>query len=44
MIHVALEAAEVAAKRGIEVEIVDLRTILPFDAKTCIESVRRTGV
>ena len=43
MIHVALEAAEVAAKRGIEVEIVDLRTILPFDAKTCIESVRRTG-
>ena len=31
------------AKRGIEVEIVDLRTILPFDAKTCIESVRRTG-
>ena len=43
MIHVALEAAEVVAKRGIEVEIVDLRTILPFDAKTCIESVRRTG-
>ena len=43
MIHVALEAVEVAANRGIEVEIVDLRTILPFDAKTCIESVRRTG-
>lgn len=43
MVHVALEAAEAAAKRGIEPEIVDLRTILPFDAKTCIESVRRTG-
>ena len=43
MVHVALEAAETAAKRGIEVEIVDLRTILPFDAQSCIDSVRRTG-
>ena len=43
MVHVALEAAEAAAKRGIEAEIVDLRTILPYDAKTCIDSVRRTG-
>ena len=43
MVHVALEAAGTAAKRGIEAEIVDLRTILPFDAQTCIDSVRRTG-
>ncbi len=43
MVHVALEAAETATKRGIEAEIVDLRTILPFDAQTCIDSVRRTG-
>ena len=43
MVHVALEAAEAAGKRGIEAEIIDLRTILPFDAQTCIESVRRTG-
>ncbi len=43
MVHVALEAAETAAKRGIEVEIVDLRTLLPFDAQSCIDSVRRTG-
>ena len=43
MVHVALDAAETAAKRGIEAEIVDLRTILPFDAQTCIDSVRRTG-
>ena len=43
MVHVALEAAEKAAKRGIEPEIIDLRTILPFDAQTCIDSVRRTG-
>jgi pyruvate/2-oxoglutarate/acetoin dehydrogenase E1 component len=43
MVHVALEAAKYASERGIEVEIVDLRTILPFDAQTCIDSVRRTG-
>ena len=43
MVHVALEAAEYASEIGIEVEIVDLRTILPFDAQTCIDSVRRTG-
>ncbi len=43
MVHVALKAAEDASKRGIEVEIVDLRTILPFDANTCVDSVRRTG-
>ncbi|NRB12616.1 MAG: hypothetical protein HRU44_05270 [Candidatus Thalassarchaeum sp.] len=43
MVHVAMKAAFEVAKRGIEVEVVDLRTILPFDARTCIESVRRTG-
>ena len=43
MVHVAMKAASEAAKKGIEVEVVDLRTILPFDARTCIESVRRTG-
>ena len=43
MVHVAMKAAFEVAKRGIEVEVVDLRTLLPFDARTCIESVRRTG-
>ena len=43
MVHVALEAAAAAAKRGIEAEIIDLRTLQPFDAQTCIDSVRRTG-
>ncbi|PXF24832.1 MAG: hypothetical protein CXX70_10130 [Methanobacteriota archaeon] len=43
MVHVAMRAAFEVAKKGIEVEVVDLRTILPFDARTCIESVRRTG-
>ena len=43
MVHVALKAALEASKKGFEVEIVDLRTISPFDAQTCIDSVLRTG-
>lgn len=43
MVHVALEAAEHLAKKDIEVEVVDLRTLLPFDAETCVASVQRTG-
>jgi pyruvate/2-oxoglutarate/acetoin dehydrogenase E1 component len=30
------------SRENIEIEIVDLRTILPFDSSTCIESVLRT--
>lgn len=43
MVHVALEAARMATKDGFEVEVIDLRTIQPFDEKTCIDSVKRTG-
>ena len=43
MVHIALEAAEALSKDGVEVEIVDLRTLLPFDAETCVASVHRTG-
>jgi pyruvate/2-oxoglutarate/acetoin dehydrogenase E1 component len=43
MVHIALQAAEVLSKEEIEVEIVDLRTLLPFDHATCIESVQRTN-
>ena len=43
MVHVALRASEEAAKNGTEVEVIDLRTLLPFDADTCIQSVIRTG-
>ena len=43
MVHVALDAAEEISKKGIEVEVIDLRTLLPFDYETCIESVMRTG-
>ena len=43
MVHVALGAAETVAAEGIDVEVVDLRTIYPFDIETVLESVRRTG-
>ena len=43
MVHVAMRAASEASRRGVEVEVVDLRIISPFDARTCVESVRRTG-
>jgi len=38
-----LEAAEELAGDGIEVEVVDLRTLLPADFDAVVESVRKTG-
>ena len=43
MLHVALEAAEVLAKEGIEVEVVDLRTLLPLDREAISQTVRKTN-
>jgi 2-oxoisovalerate dehydrogenase E1 component beta subunit len=43
MFHVAMEAAELASAKGIEVEVVDLRTLLPFDIETIVTSVEKTG-
>ncbi len=43
MLHVALEAAEILAREGIEVEIVDLRTLLPLDREAIAATVRRTN-
>jgi pyruvate dehydrogenase E1 component beta subunit len=42
-VHVALKAAETLAAEGIELEVVDLRSLLPLDAATVADSVRRTG-
>ncbi|MCB1253533.1 MAG: alpha-ketoacid dehydrogenase subunit beta, partial [Austwickia sp.] len=42
-VPVALEAAEAATDEGWSVEVVDLRTINPYDDDTVVESVRRTG-
>jgi 2-oxoisovalerate dehydrogenase E1 component beta subunit len=43
MFHVAMEAAELAVPKGINVEVVDIRTLLPFDIETIISSVKKTG-
>jgi 2-oxoisovalerate dehydrogenase E1 component beta subunit len=36
-------AAALAAKEGISVEIIDLRTISPWDEETVINSIKKTG-
>eukprot|EP00580_Thalassiosira_gravida_P020721 CAMPEP_0201680374 /NCGR_PEP_ID=MMETSP0494-20130426/50567_1 /ASSEMBLY_ACC=CAM_ASM_000839 /TAXON_ID=420259 /ORGANISM="Thalassiosira gravida, Strain GMp14c1" /LENGTH=420 /DNA_ID=CAMNT_0048164093 /DNA_START=379 /DNA_END=1641 /DNA_ORIENTATION=- len=36
-------AADLAAKEGVSCEIIDLRTLLPWDAECIIESVKKTG-
>ncbi len=43
MLHHCLKAAEEMAKDGVEVEVVDVRTISPLDRETIIESVKKTG-
>lgn len=42
MVHKALEAAEILAAEGIDVEVVDLRSIRPMDNATIIASVVKT--
>jgi 2-oxoisovalerate dehydrogenase E1 component len=43
MVVRALEAAEKLAEEGIDLEVIDLRTLKPYDAETITESVKRTG-
>ncbi|MCA1645759.1 MAG: dehydrogenase [Chloroflexi bacterium] len=43
MVSVGVRAAELLADEGVEVEVVDLRSIQPLDTVTVIESVTRTG-
>jgi pyruvate dehydrogenase E1 component beta subunit len=42
MVHGSLKAADTLADEGIEVEVLDLRTIRPLDVEALLESVRRT--
>ena len=42
MVQKSLEAAEILQSEGIDVEIVDLRTIRPIDRETVINSVKKT--
>ena len=39
----ALEAAELAAREGVDVEVIDLRSLVPLDLETVLKSVRKTN-
>jgi pyruvate/2-oxoglutarate/acetoin dehydrogenase E1 component len=43
MVQKALEAAEDLSKEGIEIEVVDPRSLLPLDRETLIGSIKKTG-
>ncbi len=43
MVYTALDAAEALAKEGIEAEVVDLRTLAPFDREAVCEAVKKTS-
>jgi 2-oxoisovalerate dehydrogenase E1 component beta subunit len=43
MVYTATEAAQELAKKDVSVEIVDLRTIMPWDKQAVLESVRKTS-
>ena len=43
MVPVAIEAAEKAQEQGWSVEVVDLRTLVPLDLDTMLQSVKKTG-
>lgn len=42
-VSIALEAAEELERRGRSVEVVDLRSLIPYDAETVLSSVRKTS-
>lgn len=43
MYHVATKAAEQMAKEGVEVEIIDPRTVKPLDIETIVKSIKKTN-
>jgi len=43
MVHRALDAAAALEKDGIDVEVIDLRTVVPLDRDAVFDSVRKTG-
>jgi 2-oxoisovalerate dehydrogenase E1 component beta subunit len=43
MLYVALEAADILSKQGIELEVVDLRSVSPLDREAIIETVKKTN-
>jgi pyruvate dehydrogenase E1 component beta subunit len=43
MVEVCLKAAEVAAREGVELEVIDLETLVPLDMEAVLASVAKTG-
>jgi pyruvate dehydrogenase E1 component beta subunit len=43
MVHVALGAAEMLSKQGIDAEVIDPRTLFPLDSETLIASAKKTS-
>ena len=43
MVYTSLEAAERLAERGVEAEVIDLRTLQPLDNDTIVQSVEKTN-
>jgi|SRR5579872_1655649 len=43
MVTPSLEAADAMAKEGVEVEVIDLRTLMPFDKDAIFKSVEKTS-
>jgi len=43
MVHKALAAAKTLSKDGIDVEVIDPRTLVPLDKKAIVNSVKKTG-
>jgi 2-oxoisovalerate dehydrogenase E1 component beta subunit len=43
MVHTAQEAADILAKEGIDIEIIDLRTLCPLDRVAITQTVKKTN-
>ena len=43
MLYKSLQAADILAKEGIECEVIDPRSLVPFDYETLLASVKKTG-
>jgi pyruvate dehydrogenase E1 component beta subunit len=43
MVHVASQAADQLAGEGVELEIIDLRSLRPLDTSKAVESVKKTN-
>ena len=43
MMHRSLEAAKILEAEGIDVEVIDLRTLVPYDKETILASVEKTA-